>query len=152
MLEQVHSLCKVVNYLLLRSIIRVAVGIQRGDTCAMFAPFVLPKALIVALVVLPINIHVCQKVRCARSLQDGGNVLILTVWVTVRIVRAVAMVRPTPLSVEARRTRGHHVYHKPCTVQWSAGPVAGSVSQNCVWSNCPPGELKQHVFCTVVVL
>ena len=31
------------------------------------------------------------------------------------------------------------------------GPVSGSVSQNCVWSSWPPGELKQQVLAIAVV-
>ncbi len=42
--------------------------------------------------------------------------------------------------------------HRPWTVQWSAGPVAGSVSQNCVCSRLPPGELKQQVLATALLL
>ena len=44
------------------------------------------------------------------------------------------------------------MYHNPCRVQLSTGPVTGCVSQNCVCSSCPPGALKQHKFSTTVVL
>lgn len=41
-------------------------------------------------------------------------------------------------------------YHKPWMVHESTGPVDGFESQNCVWSNCPPGALKQQVSWTAV--
>lgn len=42
-------------------------------------------------------------------------------------------------------------YHNPWIVHESDGPTAGSVSQNCVCTICPPGALRQHVSNEVVL-
>lgn len=49
-------------------------------------------------------------------------------------------------------SRGQITYHKPCKVHESSGPIAGLVSQNCVWRSCPPGYMKQQLSGASVLL
>lgn len=62
----------------------------------MFAPLMLPERLVVTLVVLPISLHVGEKIRLAEGLDDGGNVRICAGGIAVRIVSTVTAVRPGP--------------------------------------------------------
>lgn len=57
-LEEIHGLLEEVTDFLLGIVIRVAVGFDGVDACAMLVPLVGPEALIVALVVLPVSLHV----------------------------------------------------------------------------------------------
>lgn len=57
-------------------------------------PFVLPEFLRRLIVALPVRLHVVQQTLLARRLQNLRDVLVRARWVTVLLVRAVAVVRP----------------------------------------------------------
>lgn len=40
----------------------------------MLVPFVVPQALVVAAVIFPVRLHGRKEVICAKGLQDGGDV------------------------------------------------------------------------------
>jgi hypothetical protein len=60
----------------------------------MLTPLVLPERLVVALIILPVDIHVCQQVRLAVGVEDGSDVSVLARRVTVGFIGAVAAVWP----------------------------------------------------------
>ena len=57
-LEQIHRLLEEIHHLLLGHVVGVATRLQGADAGAVLAPLVLPEALVVALVVFPIGVHV----------------------------------------------------------------------------------------------
>jgi len=59
-----------------------------------FAPLVLPEALVVALVVLPVGVHVAEKVSLSGGAKDGGDVGVGSAGVAVGVVGAVAVIGP----------------------------------------------------------
>lgn len=61
----------------------------------MLVPLVLPERLVVALVVLPVLVHVGEKLGVARVLDDGSDVGVLARVVAVCLVGAIAVVRPS---------------------------------------------------------
>ena len=65
----------------------------------MFPPFVLPECLIVALVVLPVRVHVRQEVSLAEGLKDLGDVGVGARGIAVGIEGSVAVVRPGSIPV-----------------------------------------------------
>jgi hypothetical protein len=77
-----------------RLVIGVAARIEGGDAGAVLAPLVLPEGLVVALVVLPVLLHVRQGLVGARGLQDFGDVGVGAARVAVGFVGAVAVVGP----------------------------------------------------------
>ena len=93
-LEQIHRLLEEIHHLLLRHVIGVAAWFQRADAGAVLAPLVLPEALVVALVVLPVGVHVGEEVRGPCGRDDGGDVGVGARGVTVGVVGAVAVVGP----------------------------------------------------------
>ena len=75
----------------------------------MFAPLMLPEALVVALVVFPVCVHILQQ-RCLPScLQYLSDVRIGARWVAVGFVRPIAAVRPQPVNGPAVRGSGRRI-------------------------------------------
>jgi len=97
-LEEIHHLLEEVADLLLRVVVRVAAGLDGVDARAVLVPFVLPEALVVTLVVLPVGLHVVEQLRPALRPQDGRDVAVLARRVAVGSVGAVAVVGPEILS------------------------------------------------------
>jgi len=116
LLEQVNGLLEVIDDLLLRGVVVVAVWLdsvdagswpksmimfilfrilraQGGNT--MLVPLVLPERLVIALVVLPVLVHVGEKLGAARVLDDGSDVGVLARLVAVCLVGAIAVVGPS---------------------------------------------------------
>lgn len=60
----------------------------------MLTPLVLPERLVVALIILPVDIHVCQKVRLSVGVEDGSDVSVFARRVTVGFIGAIATVWP----------------------------------------------------------
>ena len=60
----------------------------------MFAPLVLPEALVVAAVVFPVDAHVVEDVIPVIGLEDLGYICVLSRLVAVRVVGSIAVVRP----------------------------------------------------------
>lgn len=60
----------------------------------MFAPLVLPEALVVAAVVFPVDAHVVEDVIAVVGLEDLRYVRVLARLVAVRVVGSIAVVRP----------------------------------------------------------
>ncbi len=92
-LEQGHGSSEVVQDFLRGLVVRIAGRLQGADAGTMLAPFVLPEALIVALVVFPILLHVLQKTG-SILLKDGSDVCVLPSSVAVLLVRAIAVIWP----------------------------------------------------------
>lgn len=57
-LEEVNSLLEEGNHLLLWYVVGVAARLQCADASSVFSPLMLPEALVVALIVLPIRVHI----------------------------------------------------------------------------------------------
>lgn len=68
-LEEINSLLEEVRGLLFRNISGIAFGIESTDACSVLAPLVLPKGLIIALIVLPICVHVVQSIALPELLE-----------------------------------------------------------------------------------
>lgn len=94
----------------------------------MLVPLVLPERLVIALVVLPVLVHVGEKLGAARVLDDGSDVGVLARVVAVCLVGAIAVVRPSRgLSVNnLSPTMCDEAYQRPWRVHESLGPVEGS--------------------------
>ena len=60
----------------------------------MLAPFVFPEALVIALVILPVGIHVAEKVCLSSSRENGRDVGVCSVGITIGVVGAIAVIRP----------------------------------------------------------
>lgn len=60
----------------------------------MFAPFVFPEGLVVALVVFPVGAHVGEQVGLVVGFENGGDVGVGAGGVAASIVGPVAVVRP----------------------------------------------------------
>lgn len=102
----------------------------------MFAPLVLPEALVVAGVVFPVDAHVVEDVVAVVRFEDLGDVFVLAILVAVGVVGSVAVIWPVRCVSRWGIGCGRVAYQRPWRVQWFAGPVAGLVSQNWVWSIC----------------
>ena len=94
LLEEVHGPRKEVHDLFLGLIVDVAARLERRVACSMLAPLVFPEALICAILVLPVDIHILEYVLAARCLQNLRDVGVLPRFIAVLIVGAVAMVGP----------------------------------------------------------
>jgi hypothetical protein len=97
-LEQVDGLLEIVDNLLGRCVVTVALWLQCRNASSVLGPLVLPERLVIALVVFPVCLHIGEEIRLAERLDDGGDVRVSAGRVTVRIVCAVASVRPTSLT------------------------------------------------------
>lgn len=60
----------------------------------MLVPLMLPERLVVPAVVLPVRVHVREKLGVAGGFDDRGDVGVLARRVAVFLVRAVAVIRP----------------------------------------------------------
>ena len=60
----------------------------------MLAPLVFPEALIRAILVFPVNVHVVEYVGATRCLQNLGDVGVLSGLIAVLVIRAIAVIRP----------------------------------------------------------
>lgn len=109
-LEQIDRLLEEGDDFLLRRVRGITLGIQCADTCSMFAPLVLPEALVVPVDVFPVCVHVAQEARLPRRLQDLRDVCIGPCGVAVGVKRPIAVVRPEavdgPVVRGTRRRRG----------------------------------------------
>lgn len=75
-------------------VVVVAGRIEGADASSVLAPLVLPESLVIALVILPVGVHVCEQVRLAERVQDSSDVGVCARCITVGIVGAVAMIWP----------------------------------------------------------
>lgn len=87
-------------------VVGVAAGLQSADAGTVLAPFVLPEALVIALVVLPVGLHIAEGIGSLAG-QDVGDVGVGTVIVALSGIGAVAVVRPE--TVDGPRIWGMHV-------------------------------------------
>jgi len=78
----------------LRDVVGVAARLQCADACAMFLPFVIPEALVIALDVFPVRVHVAEHGGCAGRGEDRGDVGVGSVGIAIGVEGAVAMVGP----------------------------------------------------------
>ena len=78
----------------MRYIARVAAWLQGTDACSMLAPFMLPEAFVVALIVLPVCVHVVEEVRPAGGGDYGGDVCVLAVRIAELVEGTVTMIWP----------------------------------------------------------
>lgn len=115
----------------------------------MLTPLVLPEGLVGAVVVWPVCVHVAEQFR-VRLLNDGGDVGVLPALVTKLLVCAIAVIRPETVNGERVLGASARVMNvsKCCEASMSKTHVK---SQNWTCRSCPPGALKQHVFCTAVL-
>lgn len=79
------------------AVVGVAARLERADAGAVFFPFVIPEAFVVALVVFPVGVHVAEEGGLAGGGQDGGDVCVGAIRVAVGVVGAVAVVGPEPV-------------------------------------------------------
>lgn len=97
-LEEVDRLLEEINDLFLSRVIGVAAWVQGTDAGAMFAPLMLPETLIIPLIILPIRVHVIEKVSLAIRRDDVGYVGVCTVRIAVGVVCPITVVWPSPIS------------------------------------------------------
>jgi predicted permease len=113
-LEKIDSLLEIITDFFLGLVVAVAVGLDGVDASAcivvsvgselsdrhkrtVFVPLVLPEALVIALVVLPVGLHVGQQLGPTLRLEDLRDVRILARRITELLVRAVTVVGPGPI-------------------------------------------------------
>lgn len=75
-------------------VVVIARRIESADASSVLAPLVLPETLVIALVILPVGVHVSEQVRLAERVQDSSDVCVFARRITVGIVGAVATIRP----------------------------------------------------------
>lgn len=100
--EKVDCFLEEINDLFLRSVTGVAARVQGADASAVLAPLMRPETLVVPLIVLPICVHVIEKVSLAIRREDVGYVGVGTVWIAVRVVCPVTVVWPTQFMLAGR--------------------------------------------------
>lgn len=93
-LEQIHHLLEEITHFLLRLVIGVAGRLDRVQTGAVLAPFVLPEGLVVPVDVNPVLVHVGEELGAILRLQDLGDIGVGAAGVTVGLVGAVTVVGP----------------------------------------------------------
>lgn len=64
-MEEFYGLIEIIDHLLLRVVVRIAMRLQCADTSAMFVPLVFPQVRIVALVVFPELAHFIEQVAAS---------------------------------------------------------------------------------------
>ena len=64
--EKVHRLLEVIDHFFLRRITGIALCPQGADACAVLVPLVFPELLVIALVVLPVRVHIIEEVGLAK--------------------------------------------------------------------------------------
>lgn len=103
-----HRFLEVDDDILLGLVVVEAFGLERGNTCSVLVKLVLPETLVVALVILPVRVHVRQHVGLACRLENLGNVGVLPRRVAELLVRAITVIGPQavqrPRSVGAGRS------------------------------------------------
>jgi hypothetical protein len=77
--EQLHGFVKIVDDLLLRVIVRVAVRLQSADAGAVLIPFVLPEIRVITSIVFPVGSHLVQEVFSTCVDKDQGYIAVLPV-------------------------------------------------------------------------
>lgn len=93
-LEQINRLLEEITHFLLRLIAGIAAGIDGINASTVLAPLVRPEALVLAVDIDPILIHVVDQVTEVLILQDCCDVGVSALRVTARLVCTVAVVRP----------------------------------------------------------
>lgn len=78
----------------MRLVVIITRRIERADAGSVLVPLVLPEGLVIALIILPVGVHVREQVRLAERVEDSSYVGVFARRVTVGIICAVAMVRP----------------------------------------------------------
>lgn len=82
----------------MRLVVVIARRIEGADTGSVLAPLVLPERLVIALIILPVGVHVREQVRLAERVENGSYVGVFARWITVGIIRAVATVWPQAMN------------------------------------------------------
>lgn len=98
-LEKIHHLLEEIADFLLRGVVGVAAGIDGVDASAVLAPLVSPEALVVAVDVDPVVLHVGQEIGATLCCQDVRDVGIGTRGVATGLVGAVTVVGPVLRSI-----------------------------------------------------
>lgn len=93
-LEHLDNLLEVDGSLLGRLVVRIAVRLQRANTGTVLTPLVLPEGFIVALVVLPVGLHVREGIIGVEGGQDIADVAVLAAAVTRSRIRSITPIRP----------------------------------------------------------
>lgn len=123
-LEKINSLLEIITDFFLGLVVGVAARLDGVDASAyiiisawsglpdrhkrtMLVPLVLPEALVITLVVLPVGLHVGQQLGPALRLEDLCDVRILARRIAELLVGAVAVVRPALI------VSGHIFYYFP---------------------------------------
>lgn len=57
----------------------------------------LPETLIITILILPIRIHIIQQLRPTLRFQNLRNILIRARLIAIRLIRAIAIIRPEPM-------------------------------------------------------
>jgi hypothetical protein len=139
-LKHVDSSIEEINHLI-AALIPIPITARRKciDTSPMFVPLMLPEILRRAAVWQPVCVHEGQEIGLFRRFEDLGNIVVRRGLLAERWVGAIAEIRPISHYQLMFRNYARETYHSPCKVQESAGPIAGSASQNCVCRSWPPG-------------
>lgn len=93
-LEHADGGVEEVNNLLARLVVAVAGRVEGAHAGGVLAKLVLPEGFVVALVVLPVLLHVAECIGGAGA-QDIADVGVLAVLVAVLVKRAIAVIGPT---------------------------------------------------------
>lgn len=92
--EELEGLFKVIDHLLRRHVVGVALGVEGADTGAVLAPLVFPERLVLTLIVFPVYGHVVEEVVAVEVLEDLGDVLVLSGFVAELLVGSIAFIGP----------------------------------------------------------
>lgn len=79
---------------MLRDVAVVALSLERTDARSMLIPLVRPKRRVVALIVLPVRLHVIEEIRATRVDENQRDVAVFPRGVAKFVETAIAMIWP----------------------------------------------------------
>ena len=122
-LEEIYRFLEVLHNLFGSLVVSVAIWYHGGNASSMLGPLVFPESLIIALIVLPVGIHVVEEVRGTKGSDYVGDVGVCTRWITVSLVGAIALVGPLrvviscPFTIRSCSTGEHTIGHELSSYQ-----------------------------------
>lgn len=93
-MEQLYGSVEIVDDLLLRRVIGIAMSLKSADTGAVLVPLVLPEVRIITLVVFPKGTHFVQEISSACIDEDQRYIAISPVGITKLVKTTITVIGP----------------------------------------------------------
>ena len=102
---------EVISHFLLGLVLFVAAGLHGADAGTVFAPLVLPEALVITLPIRPESVHVVQEVLLPEIGQDIGDVAELSVGVAELLIGSITVIGPAQITSSISIMQFHLSYY-----------------------------------------